>query len=92
VARLRLKVVPKASRAEISGWVGEALKVRVTAPPERGKANVEVIAVIARALDVGREQVSLITGETDARKLVDVAGVTEAELLARIERHLAVTK
>lgn len=47
--RLRIKVVPKSSRNRIAGWIGEALKVCVTAAPERGKANAAVQEVLAEA-------------------------------------------
>ena len=50
--RLAVKVVPKASRDGVAGWLGDALKVCVTAPPERGKANAAVERVVAHALGV----------------------------------------
>ncbi len=48
---LKVKVVPGASRTQLSGWLGDMLKVRVSAPPEKGKANAAVEALLAR--DVG---------------------------------------
>ncbi|MGI9178416.1 MAG: DUF167 domain-containing protein, partial [Pirellulales bacterium] len=42
-ARLRVKIVPGSSRNEIVGWLGDALKIKVTAPPEKGKANDAVV-------------------------------------------------
>lgn len=87
-ARLRLKVVPRASRSGLAGWVGDALKVRVGDPPEHGKANATVIAVVARALGVAPARVRLIAGETRERKIVAVEGLSETELRARIDRAL----
>ncbi|MEK7839378.1 MAG: DUF167 domain-containing protein, partial [candidate division NC10 bacterium] len=52
--RLTVKVIPKSSRDSIAGWVGDALKVCVTAAPERGKANAAVEAVLADALGLAR--------------------------------------
>jgi len=46
-ARLKVKVVPGSSRDQIAGWLGDALKIKVTAPPERGKANEAVIEILA---------------------------------------------
>ena len=40
---LEVKVVPGASRSEVTGWLGDSLKIRVAAPPERGKANAAVV-------------------------------------------------
>lgn len=73
-----LKVQPKASRDAIAGVVetpdGWALKVAVTAPPDKGKANAAVIAVLAKAFGVAKRDVTLTLGETDRRKVVHLAG------------------
>jgi uncharacterized protein (TIGR00251 family) len=84
VSRLRLKVVPKASRSSIAGWIGDALKIRVAAAPERGKANSAVIALLASALGISRERIVLVAGETEARKIVEIRGLSDAELRARL--------
>jgi uncharacterized protein (TIGR00251 family) len=69
---LRLKVVPGASRTAVAGPLGDRLKLRVAAPPEAGKANAEVIALLERELG-GRAE--LIAGHTNALKTVVVRGV-----------------
>ena len=51
--RLELKVVPKASRDRVVGWLGDRLKVQVRAAPERGKANAAVEALLAEILGAG---------------------------------------
>jgi uncharacterized protein (TIGR00251 family) len=71
---LQLKVVPKASRNRVVGWVGERLKIQVTAAPERGKANDAVIEVLAAALGLPRSQVRLVAGETSPLKTVEIGG------------------
>jgi uncharacterized protein YggU (UPF0235/DUF167 family) len=50
--KLTIKVVPASSQNGLAGWLGDTLKVRVTAPPERGKANAAAEATIAEALGV----------------------------------------
>ena len=50
--KIQVKVIPSSSRDAIAGWLGEALKVRVSAPPERGLANAAVETVVAAALGV----------------------------------------
>ncbi len=52
LTRFKLKVVPGASRSEVTGWLGDRLKVRVCAPSENGKANVAVETLVAQALNL----------------------------------------
>ncbi|HEX4823924.1 MAG TPA: DUF167 domain-containing protein [Candidatus Polarisedimenticolaceae bacterium] len=70
--RLRLRVKPGARRAEIVGVHGGALKIAVSAPPERGKANGAVIDLIARTLDLPIEAVTIVRGSASQDKLVFV--------------------
>jgi len=76
--RLRLKVQPKARRETIAGLTpdpeGMALKLSVGAPPEDGKANAAVIALLAQRLGVAKSAVSVVSGATDRRKLVEIRG------------------
>ncbi len=85
-SRLRLKVVPKAARNGVAGWIGDCLKIRVTAAPERGKANAAVIALLAQALGIPRERIVLIAGESKARKIVEIQGLSDTELRTRLAR------
>jgi len=82
--KLQIKVVPKSSRNGVAGWMGDTLKVWVTAPPERGKANVAVQAVLADALGVSRESIRLVAGLKSSRKVVEVEGLAAAEVHRRL--------
>jgi uncharacterized protein (TIGR00251 family) len=84
--RLPLKVIPSSSRDEIAGWLGDTLKVRVTAPPERGKANAAVSKAIADALGIRRECVRILSGATSARKVIEISGLSEDEVCARLSK------
>jgi uncharacterized protein (TIGR00251 family) len=77
---LPVKVVPGASRDGIAGWLGEALKVRVCAPAERGKANAAVERLIAEALGVPERCARVVSGATSARKIIEIDGLDEAEV------------
>ena len=66
------------------GLQGDALKVRVQAPPVEGAANQAVVELVAEALGVKRGAVSLVAGETGRRKVVAVAGITAAEAARRL--------
>lgn len=86
VSRLTVKVVPGSSRATVVGWLGEVLKVRVTEPPEKGKANKAVIAVLADVLGLPASQFRIRTGHASRTKVVEVQGLSEAEIRARVAK------
>lgn len=88
-ARLHVKVSAGAARDAITGWRGAALKLSVSAAPERGKANAAVIGLLADVLELPRTALQLQHGATSADKQIAVEGLTEAELRQRIDRHLA---
>ena len=85
-ARLRLRVKPGARVTEIVGWRGEALKVSVSAPPERGKANRAVVTLLAEALGVPAASVAILAGEGSQDKIAEVP-ITEAEMYERLPRR-----
>lgn len=82
--RLKVKVVPGASRSHIAGWLGDALKIRVSAPPEKGKANAAVAAAVAEALGLPAGSAAIVAGERSARKLVEIRGLSREEILSRL--------
>lgn len=77
-------MVPGASRDGIAGWLGDALKVRVSAPPEKGKANAAVEGLIAAALGVPRSDVSIVSGHGSARKIVEIDHMDEVQVRKRL--------
>ena len=72
--KIPVKVVPNASRDRIVGWLGDRLKISVTAPPERGRANRAVIDVLAAALDVPRSRIRVVSGGKTPSKIIEVGG------------------
>jgi uncharacterized protein (TIGR00251 family) len=87
--QLPVKVVPASSRTCIAGWLGEALKIKVTAPAEGGKANAAVEATLAEALGVPSSSVRVIRGWTSPRKIVDIVGLSESEVYRRLSKGAA---
>lgn len=71
---LIVKVVPGASQNEVVGWEGDILKVRIKAPPDRGKANAELIRFLAKHFDVSASQVEILSGFTSRLKRVKISG------------------
>lgn len=76
---LTFHVQPRASRTEVVGWYGDAIKVRLQAPPVDGAANEALLAFLADVLGVPRTSVRLIAGDAARRKRVAVAGRTLQE-------------
>lgn len=72
------RVSPKASRTAVQGVMptpdGEALKIAVTAPADKGKANAAVTSLLAKTFGVAKSSVAVVAGETDRRKILRVAG------------------
>lgn len=69
---LTIRLQPRASRDEIVGPHGDALKIRITAPPVEGQANAHLIRFLAAAFEVSRSQVSLVSGDTARSKQLRV--------------------
>lgn len=75
--RPRVKVVPGSSRDEIVGWLGDALKIKVMAPPEKGKANDAVVMLLTAALGIATDDVIVVSGHASPSKVVAVSGMDD---------------
>ena len=82
--QLQLHVQPGASRTGIAGLHGDALKVRITAPPADGRANRELLDFLAEVLGVARARIALVKGESGRRKTVVVQGIELEETRRRL--------
>ena len=78
--RFRVRVQPRASRTELAGAHGDAVRVRIAAPPVDGEANAELIAFLAKKLGVAKSAVDIVSGESGRDKLVEVAGARVADV------------
>lgn len=74
-ARLVVQVQPRASRSEVAGRYGDAVKIRLAAPPVDGAANEELVRFLAELLNVPRSAVRISAGLTARRKTVEIEGV-----------------
>jgi len=86
---LQVKVVPNSSRTKVAGLLGGALKLKVAQPPEGGKANEAVLALVAEVLAIVRSQVAVVAGHSAARKTVQITGLTEAVARERLARAVS---
>jgi uncharacterized protein len=83
--RFAVKVYPRAKKNAITGEVGEALKLSITAPPVDGKANEACIAFFAKLLRVPRSSVTIASGQNGRNKVIRVSGVSAEEIRNRLE-------
>jgi len=77
---LNVKALPRSSRCGICGIYGDALKIKVTAPPVDGRANEEIIAFLASGLGIKKGQVRIVTGHNATRKTVAVTGCRREDI------------
>jgi uncharacterized protein (TIGR00251 family) len=84
MARLTVLVSPGAARSELIGRHGEGWKVRVTAAPERGRANDAVVELLAAMLEIPREQLRIVAGSGARRKVIEIDGVDAADIDRRL--------
>jgi len=89
-ATLAVRVQPRAARTGITGTVGDALKLSVTAPALEDKANAAVVEFFAEMFAAPRAAVQLVSGEKSRNKVIRVAGRTASELEQILRRHFAV--
>jgi len=82
---LTLHIQPGAKKTEVAGPHGDALKIRLAAPPVDGKANAALLEFIAAKVGVGRTAVELVSGQTSRAKRVRVAGVAPEAARAALE-------
>ena len=84
MARLTVKVHPRARRSGIAGRFGEAWKLDLAAPPVDGKANEECVRFFADLAKVPRARVRIVTGATSRMKVVEIEGMEQEELEKRL--------
>ena len=79
-----VKVVPGSSRDRIVGSLGQALKVAVAAPAEKGAANKALLKLLGKGLNLRPAQIQILSGQTQARKQILVIGLSAAQLRSRL--------
>lgn len=83
-ARIAIHVQPGAKRSEVVGRHGDAWKLRVASPPVDGKANDAVVSLLSDVLAVAKRDVTILHGHTGRRKLVEISGLSPADVEARL--------
>ncbi|MEA1971521.1 MAG: DUF167 domain-containing protein, partial [Thermodesulfobacteriota bacterium] len=75
-----IRVIPRASRCELAGVQGDALKIRITAPPVEGAANKECIRLLSDMLKVKKSQIKIIAGHRSKNKRVAISGINRKDI------------
>ena len=83
-----VKVQPRARKNAITGIVGEALKLALTAPPVEGKANMAVIEFFADIFKIPRSSVTIASGETSRNKVIRIVGVSKSAAEQKLAENL----
>ena len=85
-ATFQVRVHPRARKNAITGEVGDALKVGLTAPPVEGRANEACIVFLAEVLNVPRSSVTIAAGESSRNKVILVSGLSAIQVEARLRK------
>jgi uncharacterized protein (TIGR00251 family) len=87
--RFSVRVQPRASKSELAGEYGAALRIRLAAPPVDGTANDELVSFLSNTFAVARKSVRILAGETARSKLIEIEGITERavrDIVSRMPR------
>ncbi|MBP9842201.1 MAG: DUF167 domain-containing protein [Simkaniaceae bacterium] len=68
---IKVKVTPKGSKNEILGWEGDLLRVKIAAPPDKGKANEALIRFLAKEWDIAPSRIQILSGHTSRIKTLE---------------------
>ena len=74
--RFSVRVQPRAARSELAGEYGDALRIRLAAPPVDGAANDELVSFLSNVFAVTRKSIRILAGETARSKLIEIEGIT----------------
>ncbi len=80
-AGISIRVYPGAARNEVIGFSDGVLRVRVSAPPVKGKANRELLAFLSQLLDVSKDSISIIKGHTSRNKIITINDLSQEAAL-----------
>ena len=84
MATIKVRVNPRSSRNQITGWQDDVLSIKLTAPPVEGAANKACIEFLADQLGVKKSQIVLVSGDTSRNKVFEITGIGDAEIRSRL--------
>ncbi|AKG53881.1 hypothetical protein DGWBC_1229 [Dehalogenimonas sp. WBC-2] len=84
---IAIRIQPGSAQTIVAGRYGDAIKIKVSAAPERGKANAALIAFLSQQLGVSKDAIDILRGHTSRNKTIAIEGVEEAEVIKRLLRE-----
>ena len=85
--KLCIKVIPSSSKDCIAGWLEDTLRVKVKAPPEKGKANKAVIKVLEKSLELPKGSIHITSGTTSSRKIIEITNINEDIIREQLDKY-----
>ena len=85
--RIVVRVQPNAGRNEVFGFKDDVLRMRIAAPPVKGKANQELITFLSDILGVRKSNLAIEKGVTGKRKVISITGLTQTQIIERATGH-----
>ena len=83
-SRIAAKVTAGSSNSAIGSWREQCLRVRISAAPERGKANAALIALLAKSLGLSKSSIRIVRGEHSAHKTLEISGLSHKDTITRL--------
>lgn len=84
----RVRIQPRASKNEVVGPYGKALKIRLTAPPLENRANLQLQEFLAKLLNLSRDEVCIVAGHHSRTKTIGILHLSRSDLLDRLAQYL----
>ncbi len=81
MGRIKFRIIPNAKKCEIDGPYADAVKVRLSCPPVDGKANAQLVKFLSEFLDISKNSIKIISGETSRDKTLEIEGFEAKDIL-----------
>jgi uncharacterized protein (TIGR00251 family) len=83
-AKIAVQIYPAAAKNEITGMQNDVLRIKIAAPPVKGKANKELIDYLSHLLDISKDRLEIVKGHTSKNKLISIDGLSKVTILEKL--------
>jgi uncharacterized protein len=85
--KIPIKVTPNAGKNNVIGLVNGVWKIKIAAPPDKGKANKELVAFLSNVLGIKKDNIEIITGHIGHHKIIGVSGLSQGEIMKKLSQN-----